>query len=70
MEHQPRALTDSEAEELEQLCIASDTRELSHEEQMRCYELQGFNREDAEWLTSAGGRPISRITRADGDEGK
>jgi len=55
MKRHDRKLTDAEADELERLCIASDTRPLTREESIRCYILEGFDPDDAEWIAENGG---------------
>jgi hypothetical protein len=62
MERHPRQLTKAETKELEGLCEITGARPLTFEEGARCYELQGFSREDAEVLAAAGGRPIVQVT--------
>lgn len=58
MERNDRELTEQEADELERLCIASDTRPLTRDEREQVYLLQGWTPESAEWLADNGGRPM------------
>jgi len=57
MKRHDRILTDAEADELEQICIASDKRPLTYEELKRIFVLQGYSEEDSAWLADAGGLP-------------